>query len=63
METPHRQERSIIAALALMSGWGNSIIGAFILVCAGRSDLRIGAEFLASGLILISVVYWRERFE
>jgi hypothetical protein len=63
METPHRQERSIIAALALMGGWGNSIIGAFILVCAGRSGLRTGAEILVSGLAMISIVYWRERIK
>jgi hypothetical protein len=61
METSHRQERSIVAALALMGGWGNSIIGAFIIVFAGRSDLRIAAEILLAGLIMISVVYWREH--
>jgi hypothetical protein len=61
MNVSPQNPRSIFAGLVLFGGWSNIVFGTFILLMGGKDGLGIGFNFLASGAILISVIYYRER--
>jgi hypothetical protein len=63
MNTSPHNSRSILAALILLNGWLEIILGAFILIVGGKEGLGTAFNFLATGAAFVGLIYYRDRFQ
>jgi hypothetical protein len=61
MNVSHQKPRSSLAALILLGGWLDILIGAFFLVVGSKEGFVTGLNSLATGAVLVGLIYYRER--
>ena len=61
MKASSQKPRSTLSALILFGGWLDILFGAFLALLGGKDGLTIGLNALATGTILVGVIYYRER--